>query len=119
MGVKNMVIAWTLQTGFGAWNPAAWLVAFLVALGIALRLRARGRKDYRRGTGQDLPFISGNQEPDNEQLHIRAGHVYWGFLESMRRYYDRLLPLHTGDATDYLLWMLGMLALVLIVGWLA
>jgi hypothetical protein len=111
-----MNLAWTLHTGFGAWNPAIWLAAFAVAVVVTLLIRAWGRKDYRKGTNQTKPFISGNEEPSHSGGHIPASNLYWGFLESLKAYYERLVPLHTGVPTDYLIWLLGVMAVVMVIG---
>lgn len=110
-----MTLAWTLDTGFGAWNPPVWLAVFAVAIALALLIRSPGSKRCKRNTGQTKPFYSGNQEPSASDSHIRAGNLYWGYIEALRSYYVRLVPLHTGVATDYVLWMLGVLALVSLV----
>ena len=109
-----MSMAWTLTTGSGTWNPLLWLLAFGVALGIAWAIRSRGRKDFRPGDGLK-PFISGNEEPADGGGHIPASNLYWGFAEAMKAYYQRLVPLHTGVPTDYVAWLLGVMALMLIV----
>ena len=110
-----MSMAWTLTTGSGTWNPLLWLLAFVVALGIAWLIRTRGRKDFRPGDGLK-PFISGNEEPENGGGHIPASNLYWGFTEAMKAYYQRLVPLHTGVPTDYVAWLLGVMALMLVIG---
>ena len=104
----------TLSTGVGAWSPLLWLLAFLIALAVAILIRTRGRKDSREGDALK-PFISGNEEPANAGGHIPASNLYWGFLESLKGYYTRLVPLHTGVPTDYVAWLLGVMALMLIV----
>jgi len=110
-----MTLHWTLSTGSGTWNPLLWLLAFVVGLAVAVLIRSRGRKDCRKGDGLK-PFISGNEEPENAGGHIPASNMYWGFLESMRAYYLRLVPLHTGVLTDYVAWFLGILALMIVIG---
>lgn len=110
-----MNMTWTVQTGFGVWNPVGWLIAFGVALGIAMAIRTLGRKDFRKDDGRK-PFISGNEEPAHGGGHIPASNMYWGFLESMKTYYGRIVPLHTGVLTDYLTWVLAVMALMLVIG---
>lgn len=104
----------TLITGSGYWNPLLWLLALVVGLVVALAIRSRGRKDFREGEGR-APFISGNKEPEQGGGHIPASNIYWGFLESLKGYYARLVPLHTGVPTDYVAWLLGIMALMLVV----
>lgn len=110
-----MDLAQTLTTGSGTWNPLLWLLAFVVALGIAWLIRTRGRKDFRQGDGLK-PFISGNEEPEDGGGHIPASNLYWGFTEAMKAYYQRLVPLHTGVPTDYVAWLLGVIAIMLVIG---
>ena len=110
-----MDVTQTMTTGFGAWNPLLWLLGFAVAFIVALLIRARGRKDFREGAGLK-PFISGNEEPAAGGSHIPASNMYWGFLESLKGYYARLVPVHTGVPTDYVAWLLGIMALMLIIG---
>lgn len=109
-----MNFARTLTTGAGAWNPMLWVLGLLIALAVAILIRSRGRKDYREGP-QAQPFISGNEEPAAGAGHIPASNLYWGFLESLKAYYDRLVPLHTGVPTDYIAWLLGVMAFMLVV----
>ena len=104
----------TLQTGAGAWNPLLWLAALAVGLGVALAIRSRGRKDFREGAGRK-PFISGNEEPENAGGHVPASNLYWGFLDSLKSYYTPVVPLRTGTPPDYLPWLLGVMALMLVV----
>ncbi len=106
-----------LETGFGFWNPLIWLGVFAVALVIAYLIWTFGESGYKRGTEQTKPFISGNPEPAKGEVHLGGGHLYWGFTEALRGYYDRVVPLHTGVLNDYLLWFFGIAAfLILIVG---
>ncbi|MDD1671983.1 MAG: hydrogenase [Methanomicrobiales archaeon] len=104
----------TLSTGSGFWNPVLWLVALIITLIIAYLIWARGERQYKAGTEQVKPFISGNPEPRKGAVHIRAGNLYWGFTDALQGYYRRVIPLHTGILTDYLLWVLWVTALVCI-----
>lgn len=109
------LFALTLDTGFGAWNPVVWLAVFAVLVVIALLIRSPGSRRYKKNTAQTKPFISGNPEPSDSESHIRASNLYWGYIEALREYYVRLVPLHSGVATDYVLWMLGVLAVTILV----
>lgn len=104
----------TLLTGTGFWNPLAWLLGIAVALVLAYLLWTRGEESWKKGTPQTEPFISGNPEPAKGLVHIRSGNLYWGYLESLKGYYDRIVPLHTGDLTDYLLWYLSVMVVILV-----
>jgi hypothetical protein len=107
----------SLSTGSGYWNPILWLIAVGVAAIITYLIWITGEKSYKKGTKQEKPFISGNLEPDRGHLHVRAGHLYWGFTEALKGYYRRLVPLHTGILNDYVLWFLGIMAFTMIVVW--
>ena len=109
-----MNIPWTLQTGHGSWNPLLWLIAFLTALGLAWLIRSWGRPDNREGDALK-PFISGNEEPLDGAGHIPASNLYWGFTDALKAYYQKITPLHTGIITDYLAWVLAVMAILLIV----
>ena len=109
-----MDIPWTLQTGTGDWNPLLWLIAFAVAFGVAWLVRSRGRPDNRSGDALK-PFISRTAEPENAGGHIPASNLYWGFTEAMKAYYSRLVPFHTGIPSDYVAWLLGVMALMLVI----
>lgn len=100
----------TLFTGYGYWNPLLWLAAAAGATLLALLFWARGRKDYRRGEGE-LPFLSGEEVPG---AHVGGGHLYWGFVEGLRPYVERLRAFHTGLVNDYVGWLVVILAVVLL-----
>ncbi|ADN36333.1 membrane bound hydrogenase subunit MbhI [Methanolacinia petrolearia DSM 11571] len=105
----------TLYTGFGSWNPLIWLAAFIIAIIIAWLIWSRGESDYNKGTEQTKPFISGNAEPEKSEVHVRGGNMYWGFTKALEGYYDKIVPLHSGILTDYILWFLGVIALVMVI----
>ena len=105
-----------INTGFGAWNPIAWTLLFLGVLIIGFFVRSFGRKDYKRGTGQAQPFLSGNPEPEaSEALHVSGRNLYWGMVHGLAGYYKRARKLHTGILSDYVAWFIGALGLVFIV----
>jgi hypothetical protein len=104
----------TLETGFGAWNPVVWLVVMVVASALALLIRSPGSKRYKKRTAQTRPFISGNPESPDTSSHIPASNLYWGYIEALRGYYLKLVPLHTGDGSEYVLWFLGVLSAVML-----
>jgi len=105
-----------ITSGFGAWNPIAWVLLFLGILVVAFFVRSFGRKDYKRGTGQTKVFLSGNEEPDESRaLHVRGDHLYWGMIDGLAGYYRRVRALHTGILSDYVTWFVGVLAVVFII----
>jgi len=109
-----MDLATTLVTGTGFWNPLAWILGLIVAFIIAWIIYSLGEKGFKQGTAQAEPFISGNPEPEKGMVHVRAGNLYWGYMEALKGYYDRLVPIHTGNLHDYVLWFLGITALFLV-----
>ena len=78
------MIAETLSTGFGAWNPIVWLIALAVALVIAWLIQRLGEADIPGEGESGKPYISGNDEPSPEDGHIGGSNLYWGFTEAMK-----------------------------------
>ncbi|HUU74744.1 MAG TPA: hydrogenase [Methanoregulaceae archaeon] len=109
-----MDIAGNLYTGSGYWNPLIWLTSLIVVGIIVYLIWTRGEKGYKKGTAQTAPFISGNPEPEKGKVHIPAGNLYWGYTEALKGYYSRIIPLHTGNLNDYVLWYLGITAILMI-----
>ncbi len=105
-----------LNTGFGFWQPLLWLAAFVLVLLIALLIRSMGSRQYQQGTDQTKPFLSGCDEPDPAAVHVRASNLYWGFTETLKGYYEKVVAWHTGNVVDYLLWFFGVLVITLIIG---
>ena len=106
--------ALNLNTGYGSWNPLYWVAILVVAWLVAWFVRSFGRADFRNVGDKDMPFISGNETLPDDQTHIGGSNLYWGFTEALQGYYKRLVPLHTGDVSDYILWLLGTIALVFV-----
>ena len=106
-----------ITTGSGFWNPLIWIIAFITALLLVYAIRLFGNKQYKKGSSQTKPFLSGNVAENNEQLHVKGVNVYWGFTEAFKGYYDKMRRIHTGDARDYVLWflivMIGLFFIVL------
>jgi len=102
----------TLFTPHGYWNPLLWLAAAAGVTALALVVWSRGRRDYSRGTDAELPFLSGEKA---EGAHVGGGHLYWGFVEGLRPYVDRLRAVHTGFVGDYVGWLVVILAVVFLI----
>ncbi|QAA76012.1 MAG: hypothetical protein BIP78_0244 [Candidatus Bipolaricaulis sibiricus] len=102
----------TLLTGHGFWNPLLWLAAAGGVTLLALLVWSRGRRDYTRGTDGELPFLSGEKA---EGAHVGGGHLYWGFVEGLRSYVERLRALHSGLVNDYVAWLVVILAVVFLI----
>ncbi|HPD06453.1 MAG TPA: hydrogenase [Candidatus Bipolaricaulis sp.] len=102
----------TLLTGEGYWSPLLWLAAAAGVVLLSLLIWSRGRKGYNRATEQDLPFLSGEKR---EGVHVGGGHLYWGFVEGLRPYVERLRLVHSGFVGDYVAWLVVMLAVVFLI----
>ncbi len=104
-----------LETGSGYWNALIWIIVTVV-VGIAvLWLRSKGEEKYKKNTNQTKPFLSGNPEVSKEDSHVGASHIYWGFTEALKKYYEPLVKLHTGDINDYSGWIILMMAIIFII----
>ncbi len=107
----------TLESGSGFWNPLIWVLILAIAFLLFYGIRGFGKSLYKKGTEQTKVFLSGNQEPTQENMHIKASNLYWGFTTSMKSLYDVLRKMHTGNTSDYLLWFIIVLAvLFLLIG---
>ncbi|MDD1707950.1 MAG: hydrogenase [Methanoregulaceae archaeon] len=102
------------SSGFGVWDPLVWLLAIIIALIIAYVIWSRGNSSYKKGSEQGRPYLSGNPEPAKGEVHVRAGNLYWGFIEGIRGYYDRVIPVHSGNLNEYILWYLAVMVIVMI-----
>ncbi|MDR0439327.1 MAG: hydrogenase [Methanocalculaceae archaeon] len=106
----------TLATGFGFWNPLMWIIVIVVAIFFSWLLWKLGETNYEGNIWQTAPYLSGNDEPEKEAIHIRAGNMYWGFTKALSVYYDHLIPLHSGIVSDYISWFLiGVVVLFMVV----
>lgn len=103
----------TLMTGFGFWNPLIWLIAFIVIYLIVNFFVKHGKEDTEKEGDMLLPFTSGNYVSE-EDMHIRASNVYWGFMEAMKGYYNLMAKMHTGIMSDYVYWYISVLAIIII-----
>ncbi|MBC7098205.1 hydrogenase [Candidatus Bipolaricaulota bacterium] len=102
-----------LFTGEGHWSPLVWL-ALAAGVGFFAWLLWRwGRRTYKAGTEQDIPFLSGERAP--EGAHVGAPHLYWGFLQGLRPVLEGLRAFHSGFLGDYVTWMVVLLAVALLV----
>ena len=105
----------TIETGSGFWTPIVWVIAIVVAFLVMYILRMFGNKTYKKDTEQTKSFLSGNPEYPKEQMQIKASNLYWGFTKSMEGFYKILRKMHTGNASDYVLWFVIVLAIFLLI----
>jgi len=104
----------TFDTGSGLWNPLVWATVIVIALLIVYIIRSFGKKEYKEGTEQTKPFLSGNPEGDKEKMHVKGSNLYWGFMESMKWGFDQLTKIHTGNVSDYILWFVVIMGILFI-----
>ncbi len=104
-----------ILTGQGYWSPLIWMAAALGTLLLAAFLWSRGHRQHKRGTEQELPFLSGERA---EKAQVGALHLYWGLTEALGPFLERLGNWHSGVVTDYAGWfvvLLGVVVLLLLV----
>lgn len=101
------------------WSPIALIIALLVLLVITFIFRNRGRESYKKGTSQAQIFLSGEAPPEPEQRHVRAHHIYWGFFQALKRYYEPAMEAHTGIVNDYIIWFTSIAALTALIVFVA
>jgi len=104
-----------LETGSGFWSAIVWVIVVLVIWVIVYYIRSKGEKSYKKNTEQDKPFISGNPEESKESSHLSTNHIYWGFTEALKGYYNPLVKMHTGNINDYSGWIVIIAVIILII----
>ena len=105
----------TLESGSGFWNPLIWMLILFISFLLFYGIRGFGKNQYKKETEQTKAFLSGNKEAAPEDMHVKASNLYWGFTTSMRSLYTLLRKMHTGNTSDYLLWFLIVLAVLIFV----
>jgi hypothetical protein len=105
----------TIETGSGFWNPIVWVIAIIIAYLLIYIIRGFGKTHYKKGTEQVKSFLSGNPEYEKEKMQVKASNLYWGFTTSLKGLYAILKKMHTGNATDYVLWFVVILAIFLLI----
>jgi uncharacterized membrane protein len=104
-----------LSYGYAVWVPIVWIIALIVIGIMVLIWRNRGQKGYKEGTSQADIFLSGAKVPSEEERHVKAENIYWGFFESLKGLYRAMMKPHTGIVNDYLLWLVGILAIIILI----
>ena len=105
----------TIETGSGFWNPIIWAIAMVVAFLLIYILRSIGKEGFKKDTEQIKSFLSGNPEYSKDKMHVKSSNLYWGFTTSLKGLYTLLKRMHTGNASDYVLWFVIILAIFLLV----
>lgn len=100
---------------YAVWVPIVWVAALVVIGVIVLAWRNRGQKSYKKGTAQTDIFLSGIKVPPEEQRHVKAENVYWGFFEALKGFYSVLMRPHTGVVNDYILWFVALVAVAILI----
>lgn len=100
-----------IVTGQGYWSALIWVAAALGVLVLAGALWSRGHREYKRGTEQELPFLSGERA---ENPQVGALHLYWGLTEALRPLLERLRNWHSGVVSDYVGWLVVILGVALL-----
>ena len=102
-----------VYSGFGYSDVYLWLLFFAIASAVILFIRSKGRSDYKEGTEQDEIFYGSNIVPeDGADMAVPAASAYWGFVEALKPYYNWLIELHTGIASEYVGYFMLTLAVV-------
>lgn len=92
-----------MSTSSGFWNPLIFSVLITVLSIILYLLYLQGRKEYKKGSEQIMPYLSGNIEYDNKILRVKASNLYWGFVKTFNPYYKGLSIIHTENINDHML----------------
>jgi uncharacterized membrane protein len=104
-----------LTYGYAVWAPIVWIIALVVIGVMVLIWRSRGQKSYKKGTAQTDVFLSGVKVPSEEERHVKADNIYWGFFEALKGLYRTLMKPHTGIVNDYILWFVAILAITILI----
>jgi hypothetical protein len=105
----------TLESGSGFWNPLIWILIVFIAFLFFYGIRGFGKSIYKKDTEQTKAFLSGNKESAPEDMHVKSSNLYWGFTTSMKTLYAGLRKMHTGNASDYVLWFVIVLAVLFLI----
>lgn len=104
----------SLFTGSGFWNPLAWIAALVVSILLIIFLRSFGKREFKKETEQTTPFLSG-MPAAGEEIRVRSGNLYWGFVEALKGYYESMKKLHSGDLRDYILWFVIIIVITFVI----
>ena len=94
------------------WQPLVFLVVFLFLFFVLVLFSRFWNLGMNQGD-QKEPFLSGNSEGKGMQL--KAPHLYWGFMQPMKGFYDQMKQMHSEVVNDYVYWFLIVLVLLLLI----
>jgi len=103
------------MTSLPFWNPVICIIAFVILIAVTFLFRSRGQKKYKEGTAQTEIFLSGEEPPAVEQIHIKSHNIYWGFFQALKQYYDPTVRAHTGIVNDFIIWLTAIAALTAVI----
>lgn len=117
------VVIKELTYSISGYNPVGWLVVFAVALlgfGVFVLFLYNGKKDKEAEAAGQLAITSEETEKydiftGGENLDISpigGGDLFWGLRYQLRKYFGFLQGAHSGVVNDYVLWVVGTLAVV-------
>ena len=91
-----------METYAGFWYAEWFFIAFIILFFIARVIKSLGDKKYKSGVHEDI-FLSGHREKEYSN-YIGSENLYWGFKESLRRYYSLMKKMHNGIISEYIFW---------------
>ncbi len=100
-----------METYAGFWHVEWFLTAFIILFFITWLIKSLGDKKYKSGIQEDI-FLSGHQEKEYSD-YIGSENLYWGFKESLRRYYSLMKKMHNGIISEYIFWFYISILIVL------
>ena len=103
------------MTSLPFWNPVICIIAFVTLIAVTLLFRSRGQKKYKEGTVQTEIFLSGEEPPVVEEIHVKSHNIYWGFFRTLQQYYDPTVKAHTGVVNDFIIWLIAIAALTAVI----
>lgn len=101
----------------GYWNPASWLILFMILLIALILFFSFGYKAANGKAVDDListryeTFTGGEKESYN---HLGENDMFWGMRQDFLRYFKFIKNAHSGVVNDYVLWVVVTCALVTI-----
>jgi hypothetical protein len=103
------------MTSLPFWNPVICIIAFVIFIAVTLLFRSRGQKRYKEGTAQTEVFLSGEEPPAADQIHVKSHNIYWGFFRALKQYYGPAVRGHTGIINDFIIWLIAIAALTAVI----